>query len=74
MSTDLQQARDFARRHRATLALARAAFQLGACAPGTQQERRSARGVIKAARELNIGSDELLVLFCAEEALKRSEA
>lgn len=73
MSTDLP-ARYWANRRRATIALARAAFQLGACAPGTQQERRSARGVIKAARELNIGRDELLVLFCAEEALERSEA
>ena len=57
----------------AIIALARAAFQLGGSAPGTQPERRSAQGVVKAAYELSIGPDELLVLFYAEKILGRKD-
>ena len=65
MSTDKQ-------RH-AIIALARAAFQLGASGPGTQQERHSAKAVSNWAALLNIGPDELLVLFCAQDILGRKD-
>ena len=64
MSTD--------RQREAAIALARASFQLGAAEPRTVQELRAGIAVVKWARALGIEPDELLVLFCAEEVLKRT--
>ena len=65
MSTD--------RQREAAIALARAAFQFGASATGTQPERHAAQAVDKWAATLNIGPDELLVLFCAQDILRRKD-